>query len=29
MNPRTLTVLAINATWLFVVVFDMVIKPFS
>ncbi len=29
MNRTTLTVLAIDIAWLFVIVFDMVVKPFS
>jgi hypothetical protein len=29
MNRRTLSVLAIDVAWFFVIIFDMVIKPFS
>ncbi|HEX5015083.1 MAG TPA: hypothetical protein VFV72_13100 [Candidatus Limnocylindrales bacterium] len=29
MNRKTLTVLAIDIVWVFVIIFDMVIKPFS
>jgi hypothetical protein len=29
MNRTTMTVLAIDTVWLFVIVFDMVVKPFS
>jgi hypothetical protein len=29
MNRRTLSVLAIDSAWFFVIIFDMVIKPFS
>lgn len=29
MNRRTLSVLAIDIAWFFVIIFDMVIKPFS
>ena len=29
MNRRTLSVLAIDIAWFFVIIFDKVIKPFS
>lgn len=29
MNRTTLSVLAIDIAWFFVIIFDMVIKPFS